>query len=371
MSEAVAPRIAARKALPETPYVGLVPYDENDAPFFFGREQEKEIVTANLRAVRLTVLYGPSGVGKSSLLLAGVVHDLRALVARHAAAKPERAPYAVCVFRMWREAPLPALVEAIRKSVVEALGGEEIPRWREDEPLIETLRSWTKRVRTLLVVLDQFEDYFLYTPEDSRADRFGSEFPQIVNEPNLRVNVLVSIREDAWAKLDRFEGAIPQLFANYVRVEHLDRHNARQAIEGPVRVWNEEARPAQTYTIEPELVDAVLDATASGDLAFAEGVRAPTEPDAAANTVEAPFLQLVMERLWRETVAAGSHALTLARLEELGGAQRIVETHLVEVLGALTRDEEAAAADAFRFLVTRSKTKIAHSASDLDRKSVV
>ena len=39
---------------------------------FFGRERDVEIVCANVVASRLTVLYGPSGVGKSSLLAAAV-----------------------------------------------------------------------------------------------------------------------------------------------------------------------------------------------------------------------------------------------------------------------------------------------------------
>ena len=72
-----------------------------------------------------------------------------------------------------------------------------------------------------------------------------------------------------------------------------------------------------------------------------------------------------MERLWRATVEAGAHTLDLARLEALGGAQQIVENHLLEALGKLTPGEQAVAADLFRFLVTRSKTKIAHPASDL------
>ena len=63
-----------------------------------------------------------------------------------------------------------------------------------------------EQVRTLLVVLDQFEDYFLYHRDEDGEGTFDGEFPQIVNEPNLRVNFLLSIREDAWAKLDRFEG---------------------------------------------------------------------------------------------------------------------------------------------------------------------
>ena len=55
----------------------------------------------------------------------------------------------------------------------------------------------------------------------------------------------------------------------------------------------------------------------------------------------------------------------MARLEELGGPQQIVEHHLIEALGALTPGEQAVAADAFIFLVTRSRTKVAHTASDL------
>ena len=91
-------------------------------------------------------------------------------------------------------------------------------------------------MRPLLVVLDQFEDYFLYHPdEDGDGHLRASSSPRLVNEPNLRVNFLLSLREDAWAKLDRFEGRIPALFANYVRVEHLDREAAREAIERPDR----------------------------------------------------------------------------------------------------------------------------------------
>ena len=56
---------------PLSPYVGLVPYGEQDAAFFFGRADETRIVSGNLRASDLTLLYGASGVGKTSLLRAG------------------------------------------------------------------------------------------------------------------------------------------------------------------------------------------------------------------------------------------------------------------------------------------------------------
>jgi WD40 repeat protein len=354
---------ATERRLPGTPFVGLVPYGEGDAAFFFGRDEEKQIVSGNLRAARLTILYGSSGVGKTSLLHAGVVHELHEQVRANASGRPVRTPFAICAFSAWRSDPLAGLAEAMRAAASEALGGAELAPWRPGEPLIEAVRAWTDRVRPLLVVLDQFEDYFLYHPAEDGEGSFAVEFPRLVNEPNLHVSFMLSIREDAWAKLDRFEGRIPALFANYVRVEHLGRDAAREAIEGPVGEWNHRLPPGEEpYTVEPALVDAVIDAAAAGSLGQADGAA----PDAAdGDGIEAPFLQLVMERLWRATVEAGGRTLDLARLDALGGAQQIVENHLLEALGKLTTEEQAVAADLFRFLVTRSKTKIAHPASDL------
>ena len=80
-----------------SPYRGLAAFDDSelDALYFFGRERDAEIVVANLIASRFTVLYGPSGVGKSSLLLAAVARELRQL--------PEQP--LVVVFSSWGETP--------------------------------------------------------------------------------------------------------------------------------------------------------------------------------------------------------------------------------------------------------------------------
>ena len=78
-----------------------------------------------------------------------------------AGAQPERASFAVCTFAAWRDDPVSALMSALHAAAVEALGRELTP-WQPGGPVVPTLRAWTERVRTLLVVLDQFEDYFLY-----------------------------------------------------------------------------------------------------------------------------------------------------------------------------------------------------------------
>ena len=92
-------------------------------------------LTANLRAARLTILYGASGCGKTSVLQAGVVHDLREQVRANATGRTERTqrmPFAVCAFGAWHDDPLAALAEAMRTAAVEALGGLVSPYHRPD-----------------------------------------------------------------------------------------------------------------------------------------------------------------------------------------------------------------------------------------------
>ena len=59
-----------------SPYQGLIPYGEQDRRYFFGRREEIAIVAANVRASPLTIFYGSTGVGKTSVLRAGVIPDL-------------------------------------------------------------------------------------------------------------------------------------------------------------------------------------------------------------------------------------------------------------------------------------------------------
>src|SRR5919206_382070 len=96
------------------PYKGLQPYTEADRAFFFGRERDSQIIAANLYASPLTILYGESGVGKSSVLLAGVVPLLS-----------QTPNVAVVVFRQWQDARFAQMLKAeILKAVREATGKE-------------------------------------------------------------------------------------------------------------------------------------------------------------------------------------------------------------------------------------------------------
>ena len=93
-------------------------------------------------------------------------------------------------------------------------------------------------------MLDGFEEYFLYHEDEAGARTFLEEFPEAIRRSGLRASFLVALREDALARLDRFKASIPGLFGNYLRLDHLDRTAARQAIVGPVERYNELADSA-------------------------------------------------------------------------------------------------------------------------------
>jgi len=114
---------APSAAVADGPYVGLRHYVEEDAENFFGRRTESEVIVSNLRAARLTLLYAESGVGKSSLLRAGVTARLRALAARDA--RERGAPRLVpVVFSSWSEQPTGALIAAIADAIEPFTNGE-------------------------------------------------------------------------------------------------------------------------------------------------------------------------------------------------------------------------------------------------------
>ena len=78
------------------PYKGLRPYEEADQDNFFGREVEKQILVDKILTNKLTLLFAASGVGKSSLLQAAVMPELK---------RPDRENLTVIYYNDWVEDP--------------------------------------------------------------------------------------------------------------------------------------------------------------------------------------------------------------------------------------------------------------------------
>jgi CHASE2 domain-containing sensor protein len=341
------------------PYVGLDYFGEEDAGLFFGRDAERKRIIGNLRASRLTLLYAESGVGKSSLLRAGVSARLRQLAERSVARRGSPG-YVPVVFSAWQgdaQADLIAALEAAVRPLAHEGARVELPR----DALAGAIEGAVAAVdATPLIILDQFEERFLYEAAD---DGFDAELADCINRRDLRANFLISVREDAYSQIGpRFKPRIANVYGNYLHLDFLDARAARAAVLEPVDALNK--RLEARFEVEPGLVDAVLEQVRRGRVTIGDGDGRDVGGNGAAR-VETAYLQLVMKRLWDEETAAGSQRLRLETLERLGGANTIVHGHLDDVMAQLPADQRDAAAAAFRFLVTSGGRKIALSSDEL------
>ncbi|MBV8999229.1 MAG: WD40 repeat domain-containing protein [Solirubrobacterales bacterium] len=356
-------------AAPDSPYVGLGYYTEDQAELFFGRDAERKLIITNLRAARLTLLYAPSGVGKSSLLRAAVMPRLRR-GAEESYQRRGSATHIPVLFSAWSEEPVDRFIAELERAIASFQRGEKetaLPR----SSLTEAFRAAVSATdATLLVILDQFEEYLLYRPRERHPGRLADELAAAINSQGLRADFLIAVREDAYAGLgDLFQAKLPNVYGNYLHLEYLHRDAAREAIVRPVARFNDAHPEDDAVLIEPELVEAVLDEVRTGQVVFEQAGKGVIPNHDGVSTrsdeIETPYLQLVMATLWERELSAGSRTLRLSTLGQLGGAQQIVRTHLESALESLPEEQREVAVDVFHYLVTPSGTKILHRIPDL------
>ncbi len=374
----------------DSPFRGLQSFSASaeDAALFFGRDRERELIASNLLASRLTLLYGQSGIGKSSVLCAGVVYPLRraapsrlnapSVVVSGVAVAPTRiiTPPRVaaarrrvaCYVSEWHGDPRRAILEAVSEEAGRLTGGDW-PAVGDETPLDEALKDCSERLDAQIVlILDQFEQYFLYHPP-AQAVEFDRELASALVWPDLRLRCLISLREDALVELDRFKGAIPNLFDNRLRLQGLTEQAALEAIRGPIERYNKRrGRGVPAVELEPGLAEGVVRELSEELSPLARGRGVPSalgDSSAEEGLIEPAHLQLVMEALWEHELEGGSTVLRAESLATLGGCAEIVRSRVEAGLDALPARLRPVAARAIRFLVTPSGTKVAHTAADL------
>ncbi|TDI40916.1 MAG: hypothetical protein E2P02_16080 [Acidobacteria bacterium] len=157
----------------ENPWPGLLPFGEDDWRFFHGREFESEMLVRRVERERLTILFAPSGLGKSSILQAGLFPRLR------------RENVFPVYIRLDYSSDKPNLIAQVKNAVVQATAHARV---EAPEPLAkETLweyfhRSevefWSPRHQVLrpLLVFDQFEEVFTLGERDPSRSQATNAF---------------------------------------------------------------------------------------------------------------------------------------------------------------------------------------------------
>jgi WD40 repeat protein len=240
----------ATKLDAQNPWPGLAAYDEASSAFFFGRAEESEHLRQLIRAAPVTVIYGKSGLGKTSLLQAGLFPLLRA---EHYLPVYVRLDFS----DVDKEEPLGQVMWRLTAELDSA--GAEYPTPEEHESLWEYLHRkdlefWSSGnfLLTPVLVLDQFEELFSRSsgnPEliaqicDGLADLIENRIPTDVAGDSSRsrrsrldllsqrYRVVISFREDFLPDIRTWEHKVPSLLRHYLRLDPMSRLRAIDAVE--------------------------------------------------------------------------------------------------------------------------------------------
>lgn len=290
------------------PYLGLQPFSTADDVRFFGRPAESYLVSGEWIGNQLVVLHGPAGVGKTSLLNAGVVPEVRdradvlpigRLRQRGTftrADQHEHNPYTYAVLSSWGLGASPE--ELAGRSVLDVLDRRP-PR-----------RDQYGERDEVLVAIDQFEELFLDSPYDGRhRDGFIDALAEAVRKiPWL--HLLVSIREDFLAAFlpyeRKFAGNAPPRF----RLLPLTRPAALDAVRLPLQ--------PTTRSFAAGAAERLVDNLRTTDIKNRFGATSQVVSD----RVEPVPLQVVCAAMWRDLppdmrVITEDHVSGYVRIDEI------------------------------------------------------
>ncbi|ALL69746.1 hypothetical protein K788_0006179 (plasmid) [Paraburkholderia caribensis MBA4] len=330
------------------PWPGLAPYDEASRTYFQGRDDETVNLARLIEAHTVVSLYGKSGLGKSSLLQAGVFPLLRehGFLPIYA-----RLNFAAAI------SPFDQLLDLLQRAACDA--GLEHATPSADEELWQHLHRqdfelWTpdNHFRIPVFVLDQFEEVFSRTGDrqalaplvDRLGDLLENRIPSAIASDKAklasldvircRYRFVVSFREDYLPDLRAWEPRLPSLLRQSMRLLPMTRDKAVQAVK-------DAGHAVLAESVAAQIVDFVASRPAGGD----------TEA-----TVEPVMLSLCCTQLNRRRLpgrlidvellnTAGPNIVEDFYEDAMRGmpehVHRFLEDHLVQgrVRGSYARDE--------------------------------
>ena len=173
------------------------------------------------------------------------------------------------------------------------------------------------------------------------------------------MHLLIAIRDDRYHLLDRLRSTVSGILDNSLELAHLEESAVREAIAGPIEVYNRDHTDHAPIVVEDAFVDGLV-----GQLKEVEAGVGKGAVDAQARDIELPYLQLALTKIWEAAGDAGAKRLDAGILQRRS-VRQIVRDHVDEVLGALAPEDQALCARMFDRVVTPSGAKIAMKAADL------
>jgi serine/threonine protein kinase len=344
-------RFARNLRVDESPYTGLSAFQESDAARFFGRTREIAAMVTRLRDQPLVGVVGPSGVGKSSFVRAGVVPAL----------KHSGEPWETVVIRPGRN-PMAALA-TVAASLVSSTNSnsgagtntgvssttlaEEINEQQtylkrlQHEPgfLGTLLRSRARRrQQRVLLFIDQFEELYTLTPDPAERLAFTACLSGVADDATTPLRVVLSIRSDFLDRVAEDQRFMAELSQGLFFLMPPGRDALREAIVMPAEMAGHRF---ETENMVRHMIDTL--ANTSGAL---------------------PLLQFTATKLW-EARDRGQKLLTEESYRAIGGTEGALASHADAVLNELPPQDQNLVRAIFLRLVTPERTRAIVSVAEL------
>lgn len=291
---------------PKNPYKGLQAFQEDDQEKFYGREALVANLVDRLKSQlaagqeRFLAVLGPSGAGKSSVVMAGLIPELKRSEAWTHLPTIVPGTHPIEHLADALKAAMPDTSLATIEADLNSPGGRMLHR------LVRPLPG-----AQVVLYIDQFEELFTLTKDDGERNQFINLITEAVSEPDGKLIVLLSMRADFLDQPLNYP-QLGALFNKYTElVQPMSIAELRDAIEKPARL------PDVRLRFDAGLVAEIIFELRSRDKALAGAL---------------PLLQFTLERLYEERDGT---RLTTAAYENMGGVAGAIGTHSETVFSQL------------------------------------
>lgn len=325
-------------------YPGAKPFEKEDKAIFFGRETDTRKLHELISVERMVVLYGKSGLGKSSLLNAGVL--------------PLFSNYSIIPIRFQAKAegiasPLETLLAKIQaeslhnEEFIEKFASELAPVWAK----LNALQT-TKKPQCICLVFDQFEELFTHDKADifrfktALAEAFFEKVPQKVrtkweNEranlseqaqkqifQPIEIKIIFGIRDDRMSFLDELKDVFPNILQKTYKLAPLNRAQAEEAILYPAYAKGEDFK-VKPFDYEDEALDAILDTLSNN-----------------RQEIESPQLQIICRHaeflVENGKISPNEKGRVVVHLRDLGDLRQVYRDYYLAMLHSIENEQERA-----------------------------
>jgi hypothetical protein len=310
-------------------YPGINAFEETQKDRFHGRSVESEQLCALLTQEKLTILFGKSGYGKTSLLNAGV---RPLLLEKNEKSKRQYYPITIRFYASnGEESPQEKFKRQFREAALAigmtpAVHGVALP-----DTLWGIVRSYSftqsNPSAVFVLLFDQFEEFFTYPPnqqqdfKDQLAELLYSDYPHFLeqNEARLQadqiaalaesldVRTLFSVRADRMHELNRLADRLDKILHNLYELQALPRAEAEKAIVLPALLPQSEGFAGAPFVFDRPALNRILDFLSDDQ-----------------GRVEANQLQILCDSFEQRTIGEN---ITRFGTDNLGDLQQVISNY--------------------------------------------